>query len=168
MTTVLRRWRPLAAVAAAILAFVLVPQGTRAGAVPLTAPVGPGDDVIVRWVGAAGTGSLGDFQQCSGFGSRSTIVQSNDGTGGITKSPGATSYPDVTCTHGIIRDDPVYGWRGHIEAEGPEPRAVVLSAFNAAGELVQEWALADAWPSQYIQAFDRVVIVFTADRVSLQ
>jgi hypothetical protein len=163
MTTVLRRWRPLAAVAAAILAFVLVPQGTRAGAVPLTPGViDPGDGVISRWVLTAADQDPINFLQCSGMGSRSSI-QTGNYNGTPTRLPANVQWADITCTQAVPGSKPLYIWRQNIEENDLQQgiRDVHLLAFDASGHELQDWSLTDTWPSQYIQAFDRVVVVLT-------
>lgn len=168
MSIVLRRWRPLAAVAAAVAAFVLVPQGSHAGAVPLTPGVDPTASVIVRWSIAADGVTLANLNECSGLGSRSAVVVMTDGaTGAVTKLPGALSYPDITCTLSRPGDPDLSQWRASIEQGGADARAGVLTASNAAGAAVQTWTLGQTWPSQYLQTFDRVILVLTHDRASL-
>lgn len=148
----------LAAVAAAGL--LATQQGANAagGAEPAQASLWR---LSVNGVGVANSSA------CSGFGSRSDVVEFRQGDEGATqtvrKIPGALRATDVTCAFGLNAPRALYDWRRQVEnGDIDDAREdATLDLMSNDGSVVQSWTLHSAWPSQYLAGPDRTILVLT-------
>ena len=99
---------------------------------------------------------VGQFQQCTDIGTENEIVEykttAPDGRTLITKTPGRLRLFDVTLTWGINTDRALLDWRRLVEDGRIKEarRTVDLNVYDAYGQLVQQWQLGYAWPSELV------------------
>lgn len=99
---------------------------------------------------------VGQFQQCTDIGTENEIVEykstAPDGRVLITKTPGRLRLFDITLTWGINTDRALLDWRRLVEdGRIKEARkSVDLNIYAADGQLVQQWQLGYAWPSELV------------------
>ena len=170
MTRTRSLWVAVAVLAAVLASTVLLVQ-RQAAAVP---PATPGETTSpspARWSLAADGVEIATATSCSGFGSSSAVVEydyvDKEGRKGVSRQPGAVDPTDVTCTFPLSTNRNVYDWRQlAVAGSGSFRRNVTLSQLSSVGTTVQTWRLSNAWPSEYLQAHDRVVVVLTHEGAS--
>lgn len=154
---------PLAAAATATVVVV-----AQHGAVAATTP--PPQSTAPLWRLSVAGQEVATSRQCSGLGSRSDVIAHRSGTGGPTAYlPGELHPTPVTCAFPLVAARELYDWRREAEEQRSSMRrAAQLDLVDQTGVTVQSWRLANAWPSQYLVAHDRTVLVLAHEGATLQ
>ncbi len=148
-----------AGTAAAVIAG-LIPRDASAAESAVAAPK-PSPKAAVVAAGVSfqfgldvGGKTVGYFQECTGIGSETEVVEQKfvDGNGIETtkKIPGRLKYNDVTLARGITGDKFVWTWRRQVEVGKMNDARTncSISMLNQALEPVATWDLANTWPSK--------------------
>ena len=117
-------------------------------------------EAIKYWkITADGIGTIGMFNQC---GLPSMSLQASefkvwDGNGKPLPLPTGVqaAFGDVTLSRGVDQSADLWKWISTIAQKGCSAetvKEVTLIALDAAGGMVQEWKLTDAFPSSYTPA----------------
>lgn len=110
--------------------------------------------VVSTWFGVDfGDGMIGAFQECTGFGSKSEVVEykaSGDGKEILRKVPGRMTYNDITLKRGITDSLEMWDWRRIVEGGDMDKarRNGSIIMYDSAGNDVARWDFHQAWPSE--------------------
>ena len=160
----LTRSRVVLLVGALLIGLLLagVPRWQQAQAA--TSPSPSGDTAFWRF--SKDGFEVAQFTDCTGFGSRSEIIEYRPGGGGdVQKAPGETKVSDVTCSRSPSANLELSAMRAAVEDGdlGAVRGSYVFERFNTSGVVVERWTLRNAFPSELARAFDREVMVFTSE-----
>jgi phage tail-like protein len=92
------------------------------------------------------------FIECSGIDATTEVIETREGGDNTTvrKSPGKTTYADITLRWGVTTDDELWRWREQI-IQGVVVRkngSIVVFDLDNKSEVVR-WNFVNAWPTRW-------------------